>query len=61
MQLQLKNGEMLRGTDRGGTEDFEIQFEAFNRGLGHIGADDVQALIISNTAGDEGITIPLAG
>ncbi|HIY53821.1 MAG TPA: DUF4179 domain-containing protein [Candidatus Agathobaculum merdavium] len=60
-QLQLKNGEMLRGTDRGGTEDFEIQFEAFNRGLGHIGADDVQALIISNTAGDEGITIPLAG
>lgn len=61
VQLQLKNGEMLRGTDRGGTEDFEIQFEAFNRGLGHIGADDVQALIISNTAGDEGITIPLAG
>lgn len=61
VQLQLKNGEMLRGTDRGGTEDFEIQFEAFNRGLGHIGADDVQALIISNTAGDEEITIPLAG
>ena len=61
VQLQLKNGEVLRQRGRGGTEAFEIQFEEFNRGLGHIGADDVQALIISNTAGDDGITIPLAG
>lgn len=61
VQLQLKNGEMLWGTDRGGTEDFEIQFEAFNRGLGHIGIDDVQALLIGSSAEDCDITIPLAG
>lgn len=61
VQLQLKNGELLRESGRGGKEDFEIQFEEFNRGLGHIGINDVQALRIGSGAADCDITIPLAG
>ena len=61
VQLQLKNGELLRESGRGGKEDFEIQFEEFNRGLGHIGIDDVQALRIGSSAADCDIIIPLAG
>lgn len=61
VQLQLKNGEVLRQRSRGGKEDFEIQFEEFNRGLGHIGIDDVQALLIGSGAADCDITIPLDG
>lgn len=61
VQLQLKNGELLRESGRGGKEDFEIQFEEFNWGLGHIGIDDVQALRIGSSAADCDIIIPLAG
>ena len=55
VQLQLKNGEMLwERSKSSGSEGFEIQFEEFNRGLGHIGIDDVQALVIGDT------TVPLS-
>ena len=55
VQLQLKNGEMLwERSKSSGSEGFEIQFEEFNRGLGHIGIDDVQALMIGDT------TVPLS-
>ena len=53
-RLQLKNGEILMEHIRGGSENFHIQFESFNRGMGHIGIDDVQALVIGDT------TVPLS-
>lgn len=52
-RLQLKNGEILMEHIRGGSENFHIQFESFNRGMGHIGIDNVQALVIGDT------TVPL--
>lgn len=53
--LQLKNGERLVAWLNGGSDDgITCYFEDFNRGMGHIGIDDVQSLIIG------GVTVPIA-
>lgn len=53
--LQLKNGERLAAWRIGGSDDgITCYFESFNRGMGHIGIDDVQSLIIG------GVTVPIA-
>lgn len=53
--LQLKNGERLVTFYGGGSDDgITYHFESFNRGMGHIGIDDVQALIIGD------VTVPIA-
>ena len=53
--LQLKNGERLVAWRIGGSDDgITCYFESFNRGMGHIGIDDVQSLIIG------GVIVPIA-
>lgn len=53
--LQLKNGERLAAWRIGGSDDgITCYFESFNRGMGHIGIDDVQSLIIG------GVIVPIA-
>ena len=53
--LLLKNGERLAAWLNGGSDDgITCYFESFNRGMGHIGIDDVQSLIIG------GVTVPIA-
>ncbi len=53
--LQLKNGERLAAWRIGGSDDgITCYFEDFNRGMGHIGIDDVQSLIIG------GVIVPIA-